>query len=132
MICRLFCISLLLCAACQPAVEPADWVFRNGAVYTVDADRSWAEAVAVSGTRLTYVGDDEGVEAFIGPETELIDLDGKMVLPGFFDSHTHPAYAPVDSVSFRLYGLGSLEDCVEAVRVFASTNPEREAIRGAG
>ena len=132
MIRKLAFVALVTVTACRSKVDPADWVFRSGAVYTVDADRSWAEAVAVRGPRIVYVGGDDGAAAFVGPETEVVDLDGKMVLPGFFDSHTHPAYAPVDSVAVRLYGLDSLEDYVEAVRRFAAANPDREAIRGAG
>ena len=69
--------------------NPADLVLTHGAIYTVDAQRSWAQAVAVIGDRLAYVGTDAGVHDFIGPHTEVLDLSGKMVLPGFFDCHTY-------------------------------------------
>lgn len=83
-----------LAAACGVAdddesIAPADRVFLNGAVYTVDENRSWADAVAVSGGRIVYVGDDAGVDAYIGGQTEVTDLDGQMMLPGFHDSHIH-------------------------------------------
>jgi hypothetical protein len=52
-----------------PAKRSADLVFRNGAVYTVDAVRSWADAVAVAGGRIVYVGPESGIEAWIGPRT---------------------------------------------------------------
>ena len=66
---RLPIFALVACAACQPEPEQhlADWVLRNGTVYTVDAERSSAEAIAITGDRIAYVGDDGGVEAFIGP-----------------------------------------------------------------
>ena len=91
----IFLIScLLVSAGCsRPAQEAAaaaaDRVFLNGAVYTVDAERSWAEAVAITDGRIVYVGDDEVAASYIGPETEVIDLVGQMLLPGFHDSHIH-------------------------------------------
>ena len=131
---RLPIFALVACAACQPEPEQhlADWVLRNGTVYTVDAERSSAEAIAITGDRIAYVGDDGGVEAFIGPETQVIDLDGKMLLPGFFDAHSHPPHAPVDSLSVRLYGQTSLEGYLKALREYASAYPDRPAIQGAG
>ncbi|MDJ0712458.1 MAG: amidohydrolase [Woeseiaceae bacterium] len=73
----------------QTDVEPAERVFVNGAVYTVDADRSWASAIAIADGEIVYVGADEGAEAYVDERTERVDLDGKMVLPGFHDSHIH-------------------------------------------
>jgi predicted amidohydrolase YtcJ len=67
----------------------ADLVLENGRIYTVDASRSWAEAVAVRGGRFVYVGGNSGVQDFKGPGTEIVDLDGRMVLPGLFDVHIH-------------------------------------------
>ena len=67
----------------------ADLVFVNGAVYTVDAMRSWAQAVAVRDGRVALVGTDDDVRAAIGPGTEVIDLAGRMLIPGFQDAHVH-------------------------------------------
>ena len=86
-----FALALASCGSDQEA-EPqvaADRVFLNGAVYTVDDDRSWAEAVAVRGGQIVYVGDDEGARSFVGTETQVSDLAGQMLLPGFHDSHIH-------------------------------------------
>ena len=68
----------------------ADRVFLSGAVYTVDESNPWAEAVAIQEGKITYVGNDEGVQDFIGEDTEVTDLTGKMLLPGFHDTHAHP------------------------------------------
>ncbi|MDQ0392891.1 amidohydrolase [Labrys monachus] len=68
----------------------ADIVFRNGPVYTVARDTPWAGAVAVKGKRIVYVGDDAGVQAYIGARTRVVDLAGKMLLPGFVEGHIHP------------------------------------------
>ena len=73
-------------------MSEAEIVLKNGAVYTVDAEKSWASAVAVLGGRIAYVGDDEGAQAYVGLRTEVIDLEGKMVMPGFFDCHAHASF----------------------------------------
>ena len=64
----------------------ADIVFINGRIYTVDQQRSWAEAAAVKNGCFTFVGDGAAVEAYIGRGTRVVDLAGRMVLPGFIDS----------------------------------------------
>ena len=61
----------------------------NGVVYTVDADRSFAEAVAIRDGLIIFVGSSEDAQDFVGNDTEVTDLDGEMLLPGFHDSHTH-------------------------------------------
>src|SRR6516164_9975053 len=92
-------------AATSGAVPPADLLFVNGAVYTVDAARSWATALAVTGDRITYVGTDAGARELVGPRTRLIDLNHRMLLPGFQDSHVHPADAPNPANTLDLQGL---------------------------
>ena len=64
----------------------ADLVLKNGFVYTVDKQRSQVEAIAVSEDKIIYIGSNKGVETFIGPETRVADLSGRMVLPGFVES----------------------------------------------
>ncbi|MBA0126577.1 amidohydrolase [Haloechinothrix sp. YIM 98757] len=67
----------------------ADTVLLHGFVYTADARGSVAEAVAVEDGVIVYVGNDRGAEGFIGAGTEVIDLDGRMVMPGIHDAHIH-------------------------------------------
>lgn len=92
---RWVCLALLVAlAACGqstrgPGQEPADRVFLNGAIYTVDEERSWAEAVAVRDGRIVYVGGNSGTGAYIDDSTEVTDLRMQMMLPGFHDSHIH-------------------------------------------
>ena len=69
--------------------KPADLVIRGGHAYLMDAARSWARAVAVADGRIAAVGTDAEVSALIGPKTEVIDLMGRMLVPGFIDSHIH-------------------------------------------
>jgi predicted amidohydrolase YtcJ len=87
-------------AAIGAAASSGDLIFVNGAVYTVDATRSWASAVVVTGDRISYVGDDATARTFSGPATRIVDLKHRMLLPGFQDSHVHPAGAPNPATSW--------------------------------
>ncbi len=66
-----FAAILLSSSACALANSPADPVFLGG-IYTVDAARSWASALAITGDRITYVGTDQGADAFIGAHTRIV------------------------------------------------------------
>ena len=82
----LLCV-VFLCglAGCQKAVEvslTADLVLRGGVIHTVDEDQPRAEALAVFGSEIIFVGTDDAAVGYIGPETEVVDLDGRLVLPG--------------------------------------------------
>jgi len=70
---------------------PAEIVFRGGTVWTADAAHPRATAVAVANGRIAYVGGDDGARAFIGPNTTIIELKGRVLIPGIEDSHLHPA-----------------------------------------
>jgi predicted amidohydrolase YtcJ len=74
----------------QAANKPADTIYRNGTIYTVDAKDSVQQALAVRGGRIVYVGDNDGVKALTGKKTEVIDLQGRMLMPGLIDGHMHP------------------------------------------
>lgn len=84
-------------SAAVSAPGGADVVFRNGAIVPIDSARSRAQAIAIAiaiaGKVIPYVGDDRGGAAQIGPGTKVIDLKGRMLLPGFVDSHIHPTSA---------------------------------------
>ena len=93
-----FAASLLLAIWLFPASSfaaglPADRVFRNGTVFTADAHRSIAEAVAIRDGRFVYVGTNEGVANFIGSSTKVTDLKGRFLMPGIVDGHMHPLEA---------------------------------------
>jgi len=114
------------------ASEAADLVLTGGAIYTVDPDRSWAEALAARDGRITYVGDNDGVAAWIGPETEVVELEGRMVLPGIQDAHIHPVESGMEMVACNLYGADTVEEYVEIVRGCASENQDDPWIIGYG
>src|SRR5437762_14149608 len=85
-------LPLFLAVAMSPSAEPvvaADAVFVNGKVWTVDRARPEAQAVAVWRGRVLAVGTDAEVRALAGPDTKVIDLKGRRVVPGVYDSHVH-------------------------------------------
>lgn len=74
------------------AVPSADTLLLNGRVYTVNPEQPWAEAIAVKDGRILFVGSAAEAAAYRGTQTELIDLEGKMAMPGLNDLHVHPVY----------------------------------------
>jgi len=78
-------------AACGPSqsVDPADLVLRGGSVVSVDDARPNAEAIAVRGYQIAAVGSDAEIAAYIGPQTKVIELAGRLAIPGFIDGHVH-------------------------------------------
>ena len=84
-------VSTLALVGCQTqGSAAADMVMRNGQVYTVDGQDSVHQALAVAGGKIIYVGSDAGVNSYIGQQTQVIDLAGRMLMPGFVDAHMHP------------------------------------------
>jgi predicted amidohydrolase YtcJ len=110
----------------------ADLVFLGGPVYTVDPARSWAGAVAVRDGRILAVGQDHDVRPLIGACTEVVDLAGKLLLPGFQDAHVHPVLAGTTLTRCDLHDLSTAEQYVQAVAEYAAAHPEAEWITGGG
>ena len=124
--------ALILPAAATAKNKPADTVFKNGYVYTVNPGERVAQAVAVKDGKIVFVGSNRGAAAFVGPSTKVVKLDGKMMLPGFIDSHIHASMSVSSVYSVQLYGMKSVDEYVAAVADFAADNPDLSAIRGQG
>ncbi|MGW1810751.1 amidohydrolase [Streptomyces sp. NPDC002078] len=107
----------------------ADLLFTGGPVLTPDGRT--ATTVAVTGDRITAVGDDE-LRDLTGPRTEVVDLAGRLLLPGFQDAHVHPVPAGLELAQCDLSGRATAEETVAAVRAYAEAHPEREWILGGG
>ena len=114
------------------AAAPAELAFKNGAIYTVDGPRRWADAVAIRGGHIVFVGTDLDLEKHIGPDTRVVDLKGRMLLPGFQDAHVHPISAGTEAVSCDLNGLETAEQYVAKIKEYADAHPEAEWITGGG
>lgn len=110
----------------------ADLVLKNGTVYTMDADRPKAQAVAVIGNRIAVVGVDADVEPFIGPDTRVIDLEGQTLVPGLKESHGHLMSIGVAKMTVDLVGISGYDELIERVLAAADGVGEGEWITGRG
>ena len=110
-------LGLTLTAACDsPRSSGADTVFIGGSIYTVDDDRSWAEGVAVTDGEIVFVGSSEQAQSFIGANTDVVDLDGNLLMPGFHDGHAHVNYGGTASLGCNLQSEQDI-DKIRAVLV---------------
>jgi predicted amidohydrolase YtcJ len=109
----------------------AESVFTGGAVFTSTAVRRRATAVAVTGDRIVAVGHDE-VRDLIGPKTEVVDLRGRMLVPGFQDAHVHTVWGGLDLIRCDLSGQTSREGYLARLAEYAAERAEEEWILGGG
>jgi predicted amidohydrolase YtcJ len=134
----LMLVTVAAILGCSPNPEPevsleeADLVFRNGSVYTVDINRSWAKAIAIKDDRIVFVGSDEDAAAFIGAATQVVDLQGKMVLPGLQDIHIHPISGGVEASRVDLNTATTLDDYETRIRDYSVEHPGDPWILGGG
>jgi predicted amidohydrolase YtcJ len=89
-------VSCLWVAEIRAENGRADVVLYHGKIYTADPARSFQQAIAFTGNTIVAVGDDNKVKLLIGPKTKVVDLSGKLVLPGLIDTHSHPIGSAVD------------------------------------
>ncbi|NNC78020.1 MAG: amidohydrolase [Woeseiaceae bacterium] len=127
--------AAFLIAACSTDKDPVDavdTVFTNAKIYTLDSELPWAEAVAIRGDSIVYVGDAEGAMKLSGKSTNSIDLGGKLMLPGFIDTHVHPVAGGAYAKALSLDTFGTVEQWVAAVAEYAKANPDQEILFGYG
>jgi predicted amidohydrolase YtcJ len=110
----------------------ADLVLTGGAVYTVDAARSWAQAVAVENGRIAAVGSDADMRPYVGPRTDVVNLRGRTLLPGFQDAHVHASGGGLERGQCDLTGEHTRDGYLAAIRSYAARNPGAEWITGGG
>ena len=116
----------------QESRLPADLVFRGGVVHTADATRPVAHAVAVRGGRIVFVGDEAGLRHWIGPATRVVELRGGALLPGFHDSHVHPAKHGADLNDCLLHDDTTRALLAAHLARCAREHPDTPWLRGAG
>jgi predicted amidohydrolase YtcJ len=132
---RLFGLFLVLgltivCTPAQTPQEHADRIFVNGKIWTEDDVHPRAEALAVSGDKLLAVGTNEEVRALASPDTAVVDLHGRVVVPGFQDSHLHFLGQSANEVD--LHGTETLKEFQQRLSDFAKAHPKLPWITGHG
>ena len=111
----------------------ADLLFVNGVIYTVDRDDRLAESLAVRDGRIIFVGDEKGAMPFKGPRTEVVDLRGGLLLPGFADAHIHaPGPLTAKLFDFDLSGLFEADRVMGVIEAAVKGDPGREMYLGWG
>ena len=109
-----------------------DTALLDAVVYTADRARRVAQAVAIGDGRIVAVGSTEEVRRLCDGSTRVIELGGRLVLPGFIDSHAHASETVGEVFGVRLKGLRSLDEYVAVVGAFAADHPELAVVRGSG
>ncbi len=117
-------------SADSPASAPADLIVQNATIYTVDAKRPSAQAVAVRGDKFVFVGDNAGALALKGPQTTVIDAQGRAVVPGLHDAHGHFLGLGTSLQQLDLRNTPSYEAIVDMVRARVAQAKPGEWILG--
>ncbi len=139
----IFLLSLLLSLVLPGFIAPAqasdkdrqthaDIVLVNGSVYTMDASRRWVQAVAISNGRIVFAGTDQDAVKYAGPLSNVVNLQGKMVLPGFIDSHVHPIEGAIEEAGCYLANYESAESIKNAIGEYAKEHEKDEWVIGSG
>ncbi len=123
-------LPLLLALMVLPAVQHADLVFVNGKIWTVDPDTPVVTAVAIRSDTIAAVGDDAAIQPLIGKATKVIDLQKRLMLPGFIDDHTHFVDGGFQLEGVDLRDARTEEEFAERIGKRAGAHPERWILGG--
>ncbi|MBX2962671.1 MAG: amidohydrolase [Cyclobacteriaceae bacterium] len=124
-------VSFLL-LACQSAKESADLVIKGGKIYTVSDTQSMVEAVAVTGDKIVFTGTEEEVRQYIGTSTQVIELEGKTMVPGFIEGHGHFMGVGYNELNLDLMYVKSYDELIEKVKEAVAKAEPGQWILGRG
>ncbi|MEX2208148.1 MAG: amidohydrolase [Myxococcota bacterium] len=131
LLCAILAAFLLACVRSE-SPAPAQLVLRHGLVYVGDAAGTRAESLAIRDGALVQVGADADVAAFVGPDTRVVELGGRLVLPAFHDAHVHPISAGLEALRCRLGGIRAREELEARIRECAQAQAGRAWVEGGG
>jgi len=133
-VCITVCGILGMVMGCKQETqhEPADLVLRHGKILTIDSVRSEVEALAIRGETLLAVGSDSEIEAYVGKNTEVIDLEGKLAVPGLIDGHGHYMLLGESLMGIDLRPPQTWQEIVDLVTVAVREAKPGEWIVGRG
>jgi len=125
-------VALTGCGAPDEASQAvaADAVYMNARIYTVDADNSWASAIAVTDGKIVAVGSEEEMAAHTGDGTSVNDMAGRMIMPGIHDTHNHPSDAGIGKTVECSFLTAVLDEALDALKDCLADIPDGEWLRG--
>lgn len=131
------CLLLLIwglssCSVQEQSERVADVLLTNGQIYTMAAARNKVQALAIKGDEIIFAGSDQSAQAFLGPETKLINLENRMVLPGFTDAHIHPIGGGTRLMNCDLTDLRTEKEVLEKIQAYVDSHPDKDWIVGGG
>ncbi len=118
-----FTLAFLLASATALSAQTADRILLNGTFETMNSTQPTAEALAIKGGRILFVGTDDDARAFIGDETDVIDLGGKYVTPGMIESHNHVVSSNWMTTGVDVSGARSPDDVGRLIKEYVDNNP---------
>src|SRR5215467_4660897 len=133
---RFASVSAAIAALLLPAsLFASDTLLIHGHIYTGNAKAPWAQALAITGTRIDAVGTDQEILARRAAKTEVIDLQGKTVVPGFSDSHTHMWFAGLELHGLNLSTPDATftpeddpDEVVKRLKAYAAERPDGKVL----
>jgi predicted amidohydrolase YtcJ len=125
-------ISVFALSSTSAKTQPADLVLQNGNIYTVNERQPRAEAVAVKGDRIIFVGSNREAQKYIGKSTRVVDLKGETVVPGMTDAHHHLEGVGFREMTLNLEGVNSLEEFLAKVKARVDQAHPGEWVTGRG
>ncbi|MGI8707908.1 MAG: amidohydrolase [Actinomycetota bacterium] len=111
---------------------PADTILTSAPVFTMNLAQRWADFVAITGDRIVAVGDTASVKDWIGPSTQVVELNGGLILPAFQDAHAHPLHGGLAQLRCELHEASGRDSYLEIIQRYAQENPDAEWIDGGG
>ena len=129
-------ITLLLIisvvAACTKTDIEPNIIFKNASVYTVNKKQPWASSVVVQNEKIIFVGSDNDALAFTNKNSQIIDLNKKMILPGFHDIHVHPVHGGVTFLQCNLTDIRGIDNLLSKIKNCAEEKEPNEWVLGGG
>jgi predicted amidohydrolase YtcJ len=114
------------------AAQPADLILRNGRIWTGAENPVFEQALAIRGNTIVFAGSNAEVKKYMGSNTKVMELEGKLVIPGFNDAHTHFLTGSLGLAQVDLSACKNRAECVAAIARYTKAHPEKTWITGAG
>ena len=125
-------VLMALAVGSGAARAEADWVLRGGPVYSMDASAQRYSAIALKGNRILWLGDAEAATTHIGAQTQVVELEGRSVFPGFIDTHIHSMDTLPLVNGVKLSPYQNAEEVLASIAAHARTHPYQNPVIGIG